>query len=87
MGFMGGSAVAMASQIGEGFILLSSATIRTYSPVDLQALKAELEKLQRDARAVVPPQDDAQANQQRNRKIARLGSAIQVIVGRLSMRA
>jgi hypothetical protein len=83
---MGGSASNMASQICEGFILMSPATIKTYSPSDLQLLKAELEKLQRDARAGVPPQDDAQAAQMRNRTISRLGSAIQVIASRLSLK-
>jgi hypothetical protein len=84
--FMGGSAPAMASQICEGFILMSSATIRGYTPADLQLLRAELEKLQREVRAIVPAQDDAQANQARNRKIGRLSSALQVIGGALSMR-
>jgi hypothetical protein len=83
---MGGSASAMANQIAEGFILLSPATIRSYTPNDLQSLKVELEKLQRDTRAVVPPQDDAQANQLKNRKISRLSSAIQIVGGRLSER-
>jgi hypothetical protein len=46
----------------------------------------ELEKLQRDARAVVPPQDDALAQQARNRKIARLSSALQVIVNKMTAR-
>ena len=86
MGFMGGSATAMASQIAEGFLLLSPATIRTYPRGDLQTLKAELDKLQRDARAVVPPPDDAGASQLRNRKISRLSSALQVIGGRLAMK-
>ena len=57
--FMGGSAPAMASQIAEGYILLSPNTLRGYLPGELASLRVELEKLQRDARAVVPPQDDA----------------------------
>jgi hypothetical protein len=84
--FMGGSAPAMASQICEGYILMSSATIKGYLPAELQLLRAELEKLQREVRAIVPPQDDAQANQARNRKIGRLSSALQVIGGALSVR-
>ena len=84
--FMGGSAPAMASQIAEGYILLSAGTIRGYSPGDLTLLRVELEKLQREARAVVPPQDDALANQARNRKIARISSAMQVVSGALTGR-
>jgi hypothetical protein len=84
--FMGGSAPAMAGQIAEGYILLNPGTLRGYAPGELASLKAELEKLQREARAVVPPQDDAQANQARNRKIGRISSAIQVVNNRMAER-
>src|SRR6185369_4145865 len=77
--FMGGSAPAMANQIAEGFILLSQATLRGFTDGELNLLRFELEKLQRDARAEVPPQDDAMAQQVRNRKISRLSSAVQVV--------
>ena len=40
----------------------------------------------RDARAVVPPQDDALAQQTRNRKIARISSALQVVVNKMTAR-
>jgi hypothetical protein len=85
--FMGGSAPAMASQVAEGFILLSANALRGYTPADLNLLRIELEKLLRDARAVVPPQDDAQANQARNRRIARINSAIQVVSAKLTVRS
>ena len=77
--FMGGSAPAMANQIAEGFILLSQNTLRGFTDGELNLLRFELEKLQRDARAEVPPQDDAMAQQVRNRKISRLSSAVQVV--------
>jgi hypothetical protein len=84
--FMGGSAPAMANQIAEGYILLSLNTLRGYLPGEVASLRVELEKLQRDARAVVPPQDDALAQQARNRKIARLSSALQVVVNKMTTR-
>ena len=84
--FMGGSAPAMAGQVAEGFILMSPSTIKGYSPGDLNNLRAELERLQRDARAQVPPQDDAQANQARNRRITRITSALVVITQQLVTR-
>jgi hypothetical protein len=84
--FMGGSAPAMANQIAEGYILLSPNTLRGYLPGELASLRVELEKLQRDARAVVPPQDDALAQQARNRKIARISSALQVVVNKMTAR-
>ena len=84
--FMGGSAPAMANQIAEGFILLSANTLRGFSPGDLNLLRTELDKLQRDARAEVPPPDDALANQARNRRIARLASAMQIVSHKLTAR-
>jgi hypothetical protein len=79
--FMGGSAGAMANQVLEGFTLLSLATLRGYSKADLTTLRHELDKLLRTARAETPPADDALAQQARNRKIARLNSAMQVVGG------
>lgn len=84
--FRGGSAPAMAAQVTEGLILLSANSLRGFTPGDLASLRQELEKLQRDARAVVPPQDDALANQARNRKIARITSAILLISNKMMMR-
>ena len=83
---MGGSAPAMANQIAEGFILLSANTLKGFTPGDLSALRMELDKLQREARALVPPPDDALANQARNRKIARLNSAMQIVTHKLTAR-
>jgi hypothetical protein len=77
--FIGGSAPAMASQVCEGYFLLNKNTLRGFTPGELAALKQELEKMQREARATTPPQDDALAQQARNRKIARLSSAVQII--------
>jgi hypothetical protein len=77
--FMGGSATNMASQICDGFILVSSATFRGYSVSDLQALRLELDKMLRTVRAEVPPADDALAQAARNRKISRLSSSLQVV--------
>jgi hypothetical protein len=77
--YIGGSAPAMATQVAEGMVLLAANALRTFTPAELNLLRQEIEKLQREARAVVPPADDALAQQARNRRIARLGSALQVI--------
>jgi len=84
--WMGGSAPAMAGQIAEGYILLSANTLKGFLPADLQVLRAEVDKLLRSARAEVPPQDDAGAQQARNRKIARLNGALQVVQNKLTSR-
>lgn len=83
---MGGSAPAMASQVAEGFILLSANALRGFGPGDLNALRFELDKLQREARAEVPAQNDALAQQARNRKIARIASAMQVVTHQMTTR-
>ena len=82
--WMGGSCPAMASQIAEGFILLSSANLRGFTAAELTALRLEIDKLLRTARSEVPPQDDALAQQTRNRKIARLSSSLQVVQNQIS---
>ncbi len=84
--FMGGSAPAMANQIADGLYLLNSNTLRGFAPGELGMLRQELEKLAREARSVVPPQDDAQALQARNRRIGRISSALTVIVNKQSTR-
>jgi hypothetical protein len=80
--FMGGSAPAMAAQIAGGFVLVSAQSLKGFQPGELTLLRAELEKLLRDARASVPQQDDALAQQARNHRIARLSSALQVVGAR-----
>ncbi len=77
--WIGGSCPAMANQIAGGFVLLSAATLRGFLRSELNALKLELETQLRNARAEVPPQDDALAQQSRNHKIGRLSSALQVV--------
>ena len=84
--FMGGSAPAMASQIAGGYILLSANALRGFAPGDLTGLRFELEKLLREARAEVPPQNDALAQQARNHKIQRISSAIQVVLNQSTTR-
>ncbi len=76
----------MAAQISEGYFLLNKNTLRGWLPGDLQALRAEVDKLLREVRATTPPQDDAPQNQLRNRKIARLSGALQVVQGAMTGR-
>ena len=76
----------MASQVVDGYYLLSANSLRKFLPPELAALKQELEKLQRQIRAETPAQEDAQANQLRNRKIARLSSALQIVSHKMTRR-
>jgi len=84
--FIGGSAPAMANQVVEGYFLLNKNTLRGYTPNDLGTLKAELEKLQRELRGLTPAQDDALAQQARNRKMSRLSTALQIVGAQMMSR-
>jgi hypothetical protein len=84
--WMGGSCPAMAHQIAGGYMLLTAASLKGFLPGDLQTLKLELEKVLRNARAEVPPQDDALAQQARNHKISRLSSAVQIVQNQMLSR-
>jgi hypothetical protein len=84
--FMGGSAPAMAAQIADGLYLLNANTLRGFSSGELGMLRHELEKLQRESRSVVPPADDAQAQQARNRRIGRISSALTIISNKQTAR-
>ena len=84
--WMGGSAPAMAQQVSGGFVLVSAANLRGFTPAELQTFKLELEKNLRTTRAEVPAQDDALAQQARNHRISRLSSALQVVQNQLTKR-
>ena len=84
--WMGGSAPAMAGQVAGGFILLTAANLKGFTPAELQTFKFELEKALRTVRADVPPQDDALAQQARNHRISRLSSALKVVQSQLTKR-
>jgi hypothetical protein len=84
--WVGGSCPAMAGQIAGGYCLVSSANLKGFLPGELQLLRFELEKLLRNARSEVPPQDDAIAQQSRNQKIGRLTSAVQVVQYQMTSR-
>ncbi len=86
MGFLGGSAYAMARDISEGYILFNPSIMKRTTPAELQQLKFELEKTIRDARANQPPVEDTIAQQQRNRKILRIQQAIMMIENQLKQR-
>ena len=79
MAFMGGSPFAMARDIVAGYIALNSNTIKRFTPVELQQLRFELEKVQTTVRCEQPLQDDHEALQLRNRKLNRITGAIRII--------
>lgn len=76
---MGGSAYAMANQIGEGYIIVTERTFTRLLRPELDQLAFELDRLMRDVRGDQPPIDDLAAVQQRHRKLQRLTSATMML--------
>jgi len=65
----------MAADLSEGYVTLNPVTLKKYEKHEIDALAKELEKVVRDTRSQVVPQDDAEASQTRNRKLLRLSQA------------
>jgi hypothetical protein len=79
MAYLGGSAFAMARDMGEGYILLNSTMLKRMTGEELKQLRFEVERILTTLRAEQPSLDDMAALQTRNRKISRLNSAISMI--------
>jgi hypothetical protein len=77
--FMGGSAYAMASQISEGFLLITERTFQRMQLSEIDQLAFEIEKRTREIRSDQPDLEDTQALQTRNRKLMRLTQATQML--------
>jgi len=77
--FIGGSAMSMAKDIAEGYIIVSEHTFKKFQPPDLQSFLAEVDKLMREIRGVMPPPEDMDALQRKNRKLQRLNQAQTIV--------
>ena len=77
--FAGGSAWAMARDVGAGHVLVTLRTFAAYNPVQLGQIAFELDRHLREVRADQPPLDDQKAQQFRHRKISRLNSALIIL--------
>ena len=69
----------MAADLSEGYVTLNPVSLKKYERHEVDALGKELEKLTRDLRAQIVPQDDAEASQAKNRKLLRLSQATVVL--------
>ena len=79
MPYMGGSAFAMARDVGEGYMLLNQTTLKRMTGEELKQLRFEIERLLTGLRSEQPPLNDMSALQTRNRKMSRLNSAVSMI--------
>jgi hypothetical protein len=69
----------VAADLSEGYVTLNPVTLKKYERHEVEALAKELEKLTRDLRTQIVPQDDAEASQTKNRKLLRLSQAAVVL--------
>lgn len=79
MGFPGGSAYAMARDVGEGFLLVTERTFKTMSRSDLDQVVFEMDRYLRELRGDQPAIDDLPAVQLRQRKMQRINSALSIL--------
>ncbi len=77
--YMGGSAPAMAAQVADGYTLISAVHLKRLLDNEIDLLQIELERIMRDIRSDAMDLEDIPAINARNRKIARLSSALQQI--------
>lgn len=77
--FPGGSAYAMAHDIGDGYIAVTERTYLRFDPAQLDLLAFELDRFLREARSGQTALDDLTAIQQRNRKMQRLTGALSML--------
>ena len=83
MAFLGGSAYAMARDVGEGYILLNANLLKRMNAEELRQLRFEVERILTGVRGDQPSLDNMMALQVRNRKISRLNSAVFMINSQL----
>ncbi|SRR3990167_1850192 len=77
--FPGGSAWAMARDIGDGYQLVTERTFKRLATGEIEQLAFEMDRLLRDVRGDQPSLDDLAAIQLRNRKMMRLNQALVVL--------
>jgi hypothetical protein len=79
MAYLGGSAFAMAKDVGDGFILLNTSVLKRMTADELRQLRFEIQRIQMGIRSEQHPIDNSLAIQARNRKLSRLNSAVMMI--------
>jgi hypothetical protein len=79
MAFPGGSAYAMARDVGEGYVLLTERSFKTMTRSELDQIIFELDRFLRELRGEQPALDDIPAIQLRQRKMQRLNSGLSMV--------
>lgn len=76
--FIGGSAYAMARDIGGGFVNVTERTFKAMTASDINQLVFEIDRLLRELRGGQLGTDDIEVVKTRNRKIQRLNTAVMI---------
>jgi len=84
--YQGGSAPAMASQVCDGYSLLSQVSLKRLSLEQMTKLEFEIEKRLRATRSDTVDLNDQPALQARNRRISRIEGAVRVLRQTIQMR-
>jgi len=79
--FPGGSAWAMARDVGDGYVLVNERTFARMSSSDMDKIGFELERRLREIRGSQPDQSDGSALLLRNRRLQRVAHAKAVLDG------
>lgn len=74
-----GPAWKTASELAEGYLSLNQANLKKFEKHELDALTKELEKLSREVRSTLVPENDNEAAQAKNRKLLRISQATVVL--------
>ena len=69
----------MAKDVAEGYIIVSDHTFKKFQTAELQSFLAEVDKLAREIRGVMPAPDDMDGLQRKNRKLQRLNQAQTIV--------
>ena len=84
--YQGGSAPAMASQVCDGYSLLSQVSLKRLSLEQMTKLEFEIEKRLRTTRSDAVDLNDQPALQARNRRISRIEGAVRLLRQTIQMR-
>ena len=77
--FAGGSAFAMARDVGEGFVQVSERTFRGMPDAETQQLAHEIDRYMRELRGESGVNEDSAQLQARQRRLQRLRQALTVL--------
>ena len=84
--YQGGSAPAMASQVCDGYSLLSQVSLKRLSLEQMTKLEFEIDKRLRATRGDTVDLNDQPALQARNRRISRIEGALRLLRQTVQMR-